>query len=214
MAILTAKVGTNADLFPDILDLYVPVGSTVLDMTWGNGVFWKKARGERQIVRNDINPEKGDYHDDFSNTRWGDNYFDAVIFDPPYLYVGGFKTLKASIDRGYSNKQRALDQGIYGVEGVDKMYMGGMTEGWRILKDKGIFVCKCMDQIMSGRLEMPHIRYIEHWKNLGGIVEDFFVMIVNGQPTMRHKYQLHARRNHSYFIVLRKKVKQNVNNKG
>lgn len=35
---------------------------------------------------------------------------------------------------------------------------------------------------------------------------DLFVLMQNGQPTMRHKseQQKHARRNHSYFLVMRK----------
>jgi hypothetical protein len=35
--ITTAKVGTNADLFPDILRLYVPEGSVVADVTLRTG---------------------------------------------------------------------------------------------------------------------------------------------------------------------------------
>jgi hypothetical protein len=211
--ILTAKVGTNANLFPDILELYAAQGSWILDMTYGNGVFWKKATISNYIlVRNDLDASKDvDYCYDFRKfpENWKEK-FDIVVYDPPYLYVGGFKTFKASVDKGYSNKQRALEQGIHGVEAVDKMYMDGMKEAWRILKPKGILIAKCMDQVMSGRLEMPHMRYIDYWKSLGGIVQDFFVLVTNGQPTMRHKHQIHARRNHSYFMVLQKANKRSI----
>jgi hypothetical protein len=151
-SILTCKLGNNADLFPDILSLYIPEGSKVLDMTLGNGVFWKKVDiSKYDLITNDLNPELGDYSDDFRKTRWDDEEFDAVIFDPPYLYVGGFKTLKGTLDLNYNNKSRALDQGIYGVKAVDKMYRDGMVEAFRILKPKGIFVSKCMDQVKIGR---------------------------------------------------------------
>ena len=42
--IYSAKVGRNEDLFPDILQLYVPVGSAILDMTYGEGKFLEAGR--------------------------------------------------------------------------------------------------------------------------------------------------------------------------
>ncbi len=40
--ITSAHVGGNADVFPQILELHVPQGSIVADVTWGKGVFWQK----------------------------------------------------------------------------------------------------------------------------------------------------------------------------
>ena len=42
MPVLTAHVGTNSDLLPQILELYVPNGSIVADVTYGNGTFWRQ----------------------------------------------------------------------------------------------------------------------------------------------------------------------------
>lgn len=39
--ICTAHVGTNEELFPLILDLHVPPGSVVVDVTYGKGIFWE-----------------------------------------------------------------------------------------------------------------------------------------------------------------------------
>jgi len=59
--VLTGVVGTNADLFPQALALYVKSGARVLDMTWGLGVFWKNVdRAQYDLVRNDID-EISDY---------------------------------------------------------------------------------------------------------------------------------------------------------
>jgi hypothetical protein len=205
MPILTAKQGTNADLFPDILKLYVPENSLILDMTYGRGVFWKNVDISKYFIyRNDLNSDLGESHEDFRETSWDDSVFDAVVFDPPYLYVGGFRTFKASVDAGYGNRQRAVEQGIYGVAGVDKMYKDGILEAHRILKPKGILIGKCMDQVMSGKVVMQHRTYINYAESIGFIVQDFFVLVQQSVPTMRHNYQIHARRNHSYFMVLRK----------
>ncbi len=43
---LSAHVGTNADVFPSILGLHVPLGAKIADVTYGKGVFWKKVRAD------------------------------------------------------------------------------------------------------------------------------------------------------------------------
>lgn len=40
--IFTGYRGTSEEVFPDVLSLYVKPGSTVADVTFGKGVFWKK----------------------------------------------------------------------------------------------------------------------------------------------------------------------------
>ena len=40
--VLSARVSGNADVFPDVLKLHVPEGSTIADVTHGKGVFWRK----------------------------------------------------------------------------------------------------------------------------------------------------------------------------
>ena len=40
--VFSAHIGTNDELFPNILKLYVKVGSRVADVTYGKGVFWRK----------------------------------------------------------------------------------------------------------------------------------------------------------------------------
>ena len=37
--IRSAHVAGNADVFPQILNLHVPPGAIVADVTWGKGVF-------------------------------------------------------------------------------------------------------------------------------------------------------------------------------
>jgi hypothetical protein len=39
--VFTAHQGTNDEVFPQILSLYVAPGSTIADVTYGKGVFWK-----------------------------------------------------------------------------------------------------------------------------------------------------------------------------
>lgn len=200
--VLTAKKGTNADLFPDILRLYIEEQADILDMTYGNGVFWRRVRtGRYNVTKNDQDSDRGDVHYDFRHlpASWNETY-DAVVFDPPYLYTGGFNTLRDSIDRGYRNRERA-QSGIHGVAAVHQMYALGFIEAYRVLKRKGVFIVKCMDQVMSGKQTWMHTEMQRLAEILGFKVKDLFVMVANGTPTMRHTIQKHARRNHSYFLV-------------
>ena len=201
--VLTAKKGTNADLFPDILRLYLDDGAEILDMTYGTGVFWRQIPDDKYTVaRNDIDPGRGDTHYDFRAlpAAWNESY-DAVILDPPYLYTGGFRTLRDSIDRGYRNRERARS-GIHGVAAVHQMYAQAYIEAYRILKKGGFLIVKCMDQVMSGKQTWMHLEMQRLAEILGFKNQDLFVMVMNGTPTMRHDIQKHARRNHSYFLVL------------
>ncbi len=203
--VLTAKQGTNADLFPDILRLYLEDGAEILDATYGRGVFWRNIPDDKyRIVKNDIDQERGDVHYDFRELpeEW-ENRFEAVILDPPYLYTGGFRTLRDSIDRGYRNRERARS-GIHGVAAVHQMYALGMVEAYRVLQVGGFLIVKCMDQVMSGKQTWMHLEMQRLAEILGFKNKDLFVMVANSTPTMRHARQLHARRNHSYFLVLNK----------
>jgi tRNA G10 N-methylase Trm11 len=201
--VLTAKKGTNADLFPDIMRLYVADGADVLDMTYGNGVFWRQIPDDRyNVTKNDIEDGRGSTSHDFRElpSDWDEN-FDTVILDPPYLYTGGFRTLRDSIDRGYRNRERARS-GIHGVAAVHQMYAQAYIEAYRVLKKGGFLIVKCMDQVMSGKQTWMHTEMQRLAEILGFKNKDLFVMVMNGTPTMRHNIQKHARRNHSYFLVL------------
>ena len=52
------------------------------------------------------------------------------------------------------------------------------------------------------------VEIINYYESLGFIVEDLFVLVRNNKPCVtRLLKQKHARKNHSYFLVLRKLVK-------
>ncbi len=206
--VLTARVGNNNDLFPDVLDLYVPDGSTILDVTYGKGIFWKDVNIDARsykLFTNDCEYGLGEYSYDCRELPkpWEDA-FDTVIFDPPYLYVGGWKTMRnfgAANSKLYRNQERA--EKISGVKQVDLLYYNSMKEAYRVLKHKGILIIKCMDQVQSGKQVWAHMTYKEYAEILGFRSEDLFVLVRKSKPLMRHKKQIHARKNHSYFLVFK-----------
>lgn len=44
--VFSAHMGSNDDVFPHVLSLYVAPGSTVADVTHGKGVFWRNVPAE------------------------------------------------------------------------------------------------------------------------------------------------------------------------
>jgi tRNA G10 N-methylase Trm11 len=210
--VVTAMVGTNDKLFPSILRLYVPKGSKVADVTWGRGIFWKQIdTSVYHLFPSDLQRVRG-AQADFTALPYSTGSLDALVLDPPFLYVGGWRTLRGYFhgtthgwaNSSYGNKERSA-RGISGVEAVDEMYRQGMLEAYRVLRHKGILIIKSMDQVQYGKQEWAHIKYHMMAEEIGFRAEDLFIMVRESRPLMRHKpeNQKHARRNHSYFQIFK-----------
>src|SRR5262245_27833402 len=82
--VLSAHVGSNADIFPQILALHVPEGARVADVTYGNGVFWRNVDlSKYELLATDISSGV-----DCRALPYEDNSLDAVVLDPPYMEIG------------------------------------------------------------------------------------------------------------------------------
>lgn len=197
--ILTARVGRNAGLFADVLKLYVPEGSRVLDMTFGKGLFWTETDASRYALVSMDKYLPAMVQADLRALPFRAEAFDAAVLDPPYGQHGKKMPIKASIAKVYN-----LAQGDAPTSWreVLTLYILGVVEATRMLRIGGVLIIKCQDQQESGRQHWIHARLLE----LAGYdSEDLFVLVQPTTPAMRHDYQRHARKNHSYFIVLRKR---------
>ena len=186
--ILTGKTGTNAELLPDIMEMYAEEGSTVADVTYGKGAFWRNLDVNKYIFL------PSDLMDgvDFANLPYKDNEVDLLILDPPYMHGGA--TVKDSINKCYRNQNTSH-------ESVIRLYAGGMLEATRVLRKKGRIFIKCQDEIESGRQRMSHIEIAQLLDLFGFRLLDMFVLVQSTKPAMRESYQKTARKNHSYMLV-------------
>lgn len=201
--VFSASIGTNAEMFPTILDLYVAPGGTVADVTYGRGVFWKAIpRDSYRILATDI--KRGV---DSRKLPYKEGTVDCVVFDPPYMHTPG-----GTAHDGHQNFEHYYaNNGVNRTdlkyhEAVLDLYFRSSTEAWRVLKNGGIYIVKCQDEVCACRQRLTHVEIINELTEANFLVEDLFVLIRRNRPGVsRILRQRHARKNHSYFIVFRKK---------
>ena len=210
--ILSAVVGTNAELIAEVARLYLKPGMSVIDLTYGRGVFWKTADlWGIELTKCDIAPQFQDVHrQDFTNlsgTLYDDDTYDVAVFDPPYMHGQGAKgaksTIKASIADCYKNND--ADQApMNHTRIMADYYEPGMREAARVVKPGGQVWVKCKDEIEAGKQRWSHREVYEIAEKLGLKAKDLFMLVQTTTPAMRQEVQHHARKNHSILWVFEK----------
>jgi len=195
MISLSSIVGKNEDLIPHAMNIYAKEGDAVADVTFGMGNFWKKV--DTSIYK--FFPSDIKTGIDFRNLPYKNNSINALILDPPYMH-GSPTPIKEEYDKTYLNNKK----GGWGADYVYQLYFDGIKEAYRVLAKKGILMVKCQDQVESGKNCFDHIVIYNQAIELGFTADDLFILTRIGIPMMRHKYQKHARKNHSYLWVFRK----------
>lgn len=211
--ILSAYVDGNAAIFPKILELHVPVGAKVADVTWGKGVFWKNVPQHLyHIVASDISMGI-----DCRSLPYEDASYDCVILDPPYMegfyrsneaHKAGMGTYRSFAD-AYSNGTE-VDTKYVGTKkwqnAVIDMYKESSVEAYRVLKKGGVFIVKCQDAVSANLQWFTHVDIMYYCEHIGFYSKDLFIVVRTGTPSVsKIKKQVHARKNHSYFLVFVKK---------
>ena len=201
--VFSAMQGTNDNIFPQIASLYIGRRSVVADITFGKGVFWKGI----DTSQFDFRPTDLSTGTDCRKLPYADESIDCVVFDPPYMHTpgGSAHVGHQNFETYYRNNGAASKPGVKYHEAVLDLYFETGREVWRVLKKNGIFIVKCQDEVCANQQRLTHVEIINHYATLGLITEDLFVLIRNGKPGMsRVAKQVHARKNHSYFIILYK----------
>ena len=208
--VLSTLVAGNAKMFPRILDLYVNPGSTIADVTYGKGVFWRNVpKGRYDVKASDIQTGV-----DFRSLPYGNNGIDCVILDPPYIQGRSIGTthLSATAFEDYYKNNASVEvknsNGHKYHEAVLDLYRDAGKEAYRVLRDRGVLIVKCQDEVCSNRQRFTHVEIMGDYESMGFIAEDLFVVVRSNRPGVsRAIRQVHARKNHSYFLVFWKRGK-------
>lgn len=210
--VFSAHVGGNADLFPQILRLHVPVGSRVADVTFGQGVFWRNiSPGDYDLFVSDI--QNGV---DCRDLPYENESLDCVVLDPPYMegffrrsesHLGGSGTHSA-FRRHYSHGEATESNGGPKYhDAVLDLYFKAGEEAMRVLRDDGVLIVKCQDEVSANTQRLTHVEIINQYEGLGYYAKDLFVVVrSNRAGASRIVAQVHARKNHSYFLVFVKRA--------
>ena len=85
---------------------------------------------------------------------------------------------------------------------VVELYEDSGREAHRVLRDRGVLIVKCQDEVSANRQNLTHVEIINAYAELGFFCKDLFVVVRPNKPGMsRVLKQVHARKNHSYFLV-------------
>lgn len=209
--VFSAHVGGNADLFPQILRLHVPSGARIADVTYGQGVFWRNV---------DLTQYEASFSDvqngiDCRDLPYENESLDCVVLDPPYMegffrrqvsHLGGAGSHSA-FRRHYSHGQSSDDAGGPKYhDAVLDLYFKAGSEARRVLRDDGVLIVKCQDEVSANTQRLTHVEIINHFEALGFYTKDLFVVVrTNRAGASRVVAQVHARKNHSYFLVFVKR---------
>jgi len=207
--VFTAYQGTNEDVFSQLISLYVLPGSTVADVTYGRGVFWKKVpNGQYRLLTTDLRDGI-----DCRKLPYKEATLDCVVFDPPYMHTpGGTAHVNhQNYETYYRNNVADNGSGKKYHEAVLDLYFKSAREAHRVLRNEGIYIVKCGDEVCANQQRLTHVELINELTQNGFIIEDLFVLLRNNRPGVsRVIRQVHARKNHSYFLVFRKSKKKRM----
>lgn len=197
---LSASTGGNDAVFPGILRLYVGEGSRIADVTYGRGVFWRNVPpGLYDVLATDISTGT-----DCRDLPYGDGALDCVVLDPPYMHSpdGTAHGTHAAFERHYRNNGLGSQTGSKYHQAVLDLYAEAGGEAHRVLRDGGVLVVKCQDEVCANRQRFTHVELMEIYRRMGFVAEDMFVVVRQNRPGVsRMVRQVHARKNHSYFLV-------------
>lgn len=188
---------TNADLMVDCRDLgYIDIDRPVLDVTYGLGTFWRIWQ-PRALVASDIDPAKSPAGRsvNFTATGYPDEFAATVVLDPPYKLNG---TPTAEVDDRYG-----VGGSYTTVAARHQLMQEGIAEAARILQPNGHLLFKCQDQVCSGRVHWQTRIMADHAETVGFRLVDA-LLFVGGRAQPAGRRQVHARRNYSTLLVLRK----------
>jgi hypothetical protein len=181
---------TNADLIVAARGLgYLRDDADLLDPTYGRGTFWKLWTPSH-LVKHDLKLDGVD----FRNLPYADGTFHQVVFDPPYKLNG---TPTENVDERYGVN-------VVGTRaGRMQLCLDGIEECARVTALGGWLLVKCQDQVNGGQVRWQTRTFSDHAESFGFRLVDMLLKL-GGRPQPDGRRQVHARRNYSTMLVLKR----------
>ena len=187
---------SDRDVLLAIKQLYLDGENYDLDPCYSTGKFYEDL--ERPIIKMDKTPQniKIVENDILNGIPLKNKYVKSIVFDPPFMFGTHGQTKNNIMTKRFTmfdNWKQLKD-----------MYKKSLQEFYRILIKGGIVAFKCQDYTDS-KTTLTHC-YVHNWAIEQGFkVEDLFIMAFKGGRIWNSNLvQRHARKYHSYWIVLKK----------
>lgn len=104
--------------------------------------------------------------------------------------------------REYDSTGEATTGGPKYHAAVLDLYFKAGGEAYRVLREPGVLIVKCQDEVSANTQHLTHVEIINAYEAMGFYTKDLFVVVrPNRLGVSRILKQVHARQNHSYFLV-------------
>lgn len=173
-----------------------------LDPTYSKGGFYKKGVKFPKYKLDLFPSREGVVAADAENLPVKSGSISTMVFDPPFLATKG-KSLTEPDSKGSNRIVRRF--GCYPSEKeLFTFYRNSLIEFKRVLKPGGVLIFKCQDKVSSGKQYFSHKFVMDCAEDLGYYLKDLFILVVKNRmiPKWQTVNQQHARKFHSYFLVL------------
>lgn len=172
----------------------------ILDATVNGGRFWRGS--SRPVIGIDIeschNPT---IVADNTLMPFRDAAFHVVVYDPPHIPNQG-KDRTKDFNLRFGLGLRSSKENGYTFS---HLYPAFLREAYRVLKQEGLLLAKITDYVHDHEYKWAHVDFIQAAREAGFQPCDCIVKVRKG-PIIDPKWKIahHTRRQHCYWLVLRK----------
>lgn len=193
---------SQEEILQNIIDLYLGGRDIECDPTYSKGVFYK-GKINRPTLTFDLKPiDSGVIQADCRKLPVKDSTIESICFDPPFVISSGPSLDNPKEGSNIISKRFAC---FKSPKEMYTMYSDSLKEFYRVLRDKGFLIFKCQDTVSSGKQYLSSWFIIDRASKIGFYPRDVFVLVAKSRLIGRINKQYHARKFHSYFLVLEKK---------
>lgn len=187
---------SDRDILVSIKTMFLNGQNFDLDPCYSSGKFYEDL--ERPLKKMDKTPQSSDVlrNDIMQGIPLISDSVKSIVFDPPFMFGTHGQTKNNIMTKRFT---------MFDTWGeLESMYKKSLQEFYRILVNGGIVAFKCQDYTDS-RTTLTHC-FVYNWAiETGFKIEDLFIMAFKGGRVWNSNLtQKHARKYHSYWLVLRK----------